>query len=162
MVSSRLMVCPQKISLTIGQSLVIGFQNSNSISILSIDQRGRLDQPQTSLSTLPYSGSSAYALSDIHLSSKGLIYVLNRRVSPPYLKDGDSIAIFRVAGDDLLPVGSISLPCYQPREILSIGEETFAVSCVGANGQKGGVVIIHQDYVVDYWSAESSWGLVAL
>ncbi len=162
MESLLLMVRPHETTLTIGQTLVIGFQNSNSISSLSIDSQGKLGLPKTSLSTLPVPSSSSHALSDVHLSSKNKIYALNRRVLAPYLEEGDSIAMFKVSSGNLIPVGSIFLPCYQPREILSIGEETFAISCVGTNGRKGGVVIIHEESVVDNWSAQGSWGMVGL
>lgn len=147
-------------SLTAGKHLILAFQTSNTITRIPIDKQGRLNSPSVSLSTLPHSGSTSHALSDIHLSPKNLIYTLNRRVSPPYLTSGDTVSLFRLDGEEkIIPVGTVQLPCFQPREILALSEETVAITCVGVGGDKAGVVVLHQEYVVDYWSAQSAWGI---
>ena len=130
--------------------------------MIPVTADGDLTAPVSSLSTLPSTGTSTHALSDIHVTARGRVYVLNRQVAEPYQGEGDTIALFRLKEGRLQSEGWIQLPCWQPREMLPLGEEVLAISCIGANGLGGGVVVVQDGAVVGYWAGQSAWGLSVL
>jgi hypothetical protein len=146
-------------------NLIIAFQTSSTVLGTSLHSKtGRILEPTAgSHSTLSAArvNPSLYALSDIHIHGD-TIYILNRQVSPPYTSEGDEMAVFRIRKGKLEARGHIQLPCRQPREIKRIDERTMAVSCVGAEGKSGGIVLVRNDKVAGHWDGPSSWGLELL
>lgn len=143
-----------------GNHLVLAFQSSSTVAVIPVNQTGHLGTPtRPSISTIPLTAmETTYALSDIKRVGTA-IYVLNRQVLPPYTSEGDTIAKFELSDGQLDPTGHIQLPCYHPRELRILDKNTMAVTCVGGDGKKGGVVLLEDEQVHAYWQGPSTWGV---
>ncbi|ORY23126.1 Lactonase, 7-bladed beta-propeller-domain-containing protein [Naematelia encephala] len=145
-----------------GKTLFLGAQTSSNVLPFSLHQDGRINSiyHTASLSSLPLhlEASETFALSDVQLHTQEL-FVLNRRVRPPYIGAGDTMAIIDVSDPDSLSVTQyVELGCWQTREMFhwsDVAGPSLAVTCQGADGNGAGVVLLRK--VAGGWAVVNSW-----